>query len=330
MKSKIMPWIGMLISIAFVILLAVLIDPEEVLAALRQASYWYIFPAIGVSLATFFFRGFRFREMLRPMRFFSMVRAYQYIAINYMANNILPARAGEVMLSYVVRTREQIPLGSSLSVTLFGRIFDGLILLIALSVSLQFISSPGWIRTVLLVGFLVFGTAMLFMVWLIFGKADHWTAMRRWSHGFIPGWLEKAFNIGATQLKQFQRGIMPLRSVQLFALVVLASLVNWVFEGLVFYMVGLSFGIEMSLAQWVFVLAIVNLATAIPSAPAGFGTFHGAVVGSLAAMGGGVGVDTAAAYAIVLHATQVVPVTVVGALSYFRLSLKSVSQAELG
>src|SRR5690606_30849698 len=98
MKSKIMPWLGMLISIVFIVLLAFLIDPEEVVRSILKADYWWLVPAVAVSLTSFIFRSYRLQIMLRPIKHFSLRRAYQYISINYMANNVLPARAGEVML----------------------------------------------------------------------------------------------------------------------------------------------------------------------------------------------------------------------------------------
>ena len=84
---------------------------------------------------------------------------------------------------------------------------------------------------------------------------------------------------------------------------------------------------DLSLMNWLFVIALTNLATAIPSAPAGFGTFHGAAVGSLLALGAGISPDAAAAYALVLHASQVLPITSIGAASYFRLSLRGAKSA---
>jgi uncharacterized membrane protein YbhN (UPF0104 family) len=95
----------------------------------------------------------------------------------------------------------------------------------------------------------------------------------------------------------------------------------------VYYLVGQAFNFDLSLVHWLFVIALTNLATAIPSAPAGFGTFHGAAIGSLLALGAGVSPDTAAAFALVLHATQVIPVTTVGALSYFKLSFRNAKSA---
>lgn len=322
MKSKIMPWLGMLISIAFILLLAFIIDPNKVATAIVSAEYWWLIPAVLISLSSFIFRAFRFKIILGPIRKISLRRSYQYIAINYMANNVLPARAGEVMLSYVVRQQEQVPISSSFSVTMLGRILDGLLLLGVLAISLQSISAPGWTSTVLLLGLIAFGGAMTFMLWLIFGKSDHWSTMRQWTYGIIPSWLDKIFHIGANQLKQFRKGVLPLRDYRIFSGVIAASILNWICEGTVYYLVGQAFNFDLSLMNWLFVIALTNLATAIPSAPAGFGTFHGAAVGSLLALGAGISPNAAAAYALILHATQVIPITALGATSYFRLSLR--------
>ena len=326
MKSQIMPYVGMALSLAFIILLVMAIHPDQVWAALIQAEYWWLGPAVLVSLSSFIFRSYRFRVMLRPIKYFSLKRAYQYIAINYMANNVLPARAGEVMLSYVVRKQEQIPLSSSLAVTVLGRAIDGLLLLTLFLFSLQGLDIPSWANKVLLFGFILFGGAMLFLMWLVFGKADHWSVMRGWMHGLVPNWLDKFFHIGATQLKQFRSGIMPIKSLRVAGIVIMTSLVNWICEGTVYYLVGQAFGLELSIINWLFVIALTNLAGAIPSGPAGIGTFEGVAVLGLAVVG--VSTNHATAYALVLHATQVVPITIIGAISYFKMSLTGTKLAE--
>ncbi len=318
MKSKITPILGMALSVAFIILLASSLHLENVLKALSEAAYWWLVPAIAVSLFSFVFRAQRFRKILASLKAFSLGRSYQYITINYMANNVLPARAGEVLLSYVVRQNEGIPVSSSLAVTLLGRVIDGLVLLSILLLTISFLPFPSWVIQILTIGFVVFGLVMAALIWLVIGKDEHLSQVRRFLENLAPAWADKAIAWGITQLQRFREGLLPLRSKRLLAITITNSIFIWLCESLVYFLVGQAFGLVLSPMEWLFLVSLSNLGTSIPSGPAGIGTFHGIVVICL----GLLGVDTnqAAAYAVILHITQVVPVTIIGAISYFKLS----------
>lgn len=318
MKSKLAPILGMALSLIFVILLVLSLHLEKVAAALSQAAYWWLAPAVTISLLSFIFRAQRFRRILQSLKAFSLTRSYQYIAINYMANNVLPARAGEVLLSYVVKQHEGISVSSSLAVTLLGRVIDGLVLLSVLLVTISFLPFPTWVIQILTIGFVIFGLVMASLVWLVVSKDEHLSQARRFLQNLAPAWANKWIDIATKQLQKFRQGLLPLRSKKLLAVTLSNSLIIWLCEGLVYFLVGQAFSLHLSVMGWLFLVSLSNLGTSLPSGPAGIGTFHGIVIISLGLLG--VNPNQAAAYAVVLHITQVLPITLVGAISYFHLS----------
>jgi uncharacterized protein (TIRG00374 family) len=319
-KSRIVRWLGFAISLVAILLLVRSLPIDRVGAALSEADYWWLAPAVGVSLLSFAFRGQRFRLFLLSLSHFSLSRAYRYIAINYMGNNVLPARAGEVLLSYVVRQQEGIAVSSSLAVTVLGRVVDGLLLLLALLAALFFLPFPGWVDQVLAVGMGLFGLALILLLWLVFGRAEHHSRLRRIIHSWSPKRLEKVIWAAAGQIKGFQQGIAALRRPEVVAQALGLSVAIWVCEGLVYWLVGQGVAVHLGLWPWLFVLALANLAASIPSGPASIGTFEGVVIVALGL--NGVAWHDAAAFALLLHVTQVVPITVVGAISYAHLSVR--------
>src|SRR4051794_18736033 len=94
MKKHLIQWLGIGVSLIFVVLLIQHLHIDQVAEAIRQADYWWLLPAVIFSLTSFIFRSARFKLFLDSIKIFSLWRSYQYIAINYMANNVLPARAG--------------------------------------------------------------------------------------------------------------------------------------------------------------------------------------------------------------------------------------------
>jgi uncharacterized protein (TIRG00374 family) len=231
-----------------------------------------------------------------------------------MGNNVLPARAGEFLLSYVVKQREGIALSSSLAVTVLGRVADGLLLLLVLLGSLFFLDFPTWVDEVLAIGLVLFGIAFGGLLWLVFGRADHHSWLKRVIHNVLPSSFERILLLAAQQIKGFQQGISALRRPRVVAEAIALSLAIWVCEGLVFWAVGQSLAIDQNVWRWLFLLALTNLASTIPSGPASIGTFEGVVIVALGLSS--VQWHEAAAYAVLLHVTQVIPVTVIGAISY--------------
>jgi uncharacterized protein (TIRG00374 family) len=325
-KSRLIQWAGIALSLVVIWLLVRSLRIDRVIDALAEADYWWLVPAVAISLTSFIFRAQRFRIFLLPIQHFGLWRAYNYIAINYMGNNVLPARAGEVLLSYVVKKQERIPLSSSLAVTVLGRVGDGLLLLLVLLISFWFLSFPTWVNQVLFIGLVIFGLAMVGLLWLVFGRERHHQKLHRVAQSVTPGRLDVVVSRAVGQLKKFQNGISALRDRRVVLQSVALTLAIWLCEGLVYVTVGQSLSVGESAWQWVFVLAITNLASSIPSGPASIGTFEGVVIVVLGS--GGVPLHQAAAYAVLLHVTQVVPVTLIGAAAYARTSVATANSTQ--
>ncbi len=319
-KSQLFQWVGVFISLAVVALLVRSLHIDQVMTALAEADYWWLVPATVASLVSFAVRAQRFRLLLVPIREFSLWRAYRYIAINYMGNNVLPARAGEVLLSYVVRRQEGIAVSSSLAVTVLGRVVDGVLLLLLLCIAVLLLPFPDWVDRVLLAGLTVFGLALAGLLWLVFGKDDHHRQLLSVIQAVSPQIFERLVRFGTKQIKGFQQGLLALRQRHVAGQGIGLTIFIWICEGLVYYFVGQAVAVDQTIWQWLFVLAITNLAATIPSGPASIGTFEGVVIVALGLSG--VSLHQAAAYALLLHVTQVLPVTLIGALAYAHLSVR--------
>ena len=320
MKKKIGSWLGIAISVLFIVLLVRSLHIDEVKNELRQAQYFWLLPAVVFSLLSFIFRAERFRLILRPLSFFSLKRSYAYIAINYMGNNILPARAGEALLSYVVRQKEGISFSSSLAVTLLGRVVDGLLMLSLLGVTLLFLPFPSWVNTIILFGGVIFGGMFAGLVWLIFGKSQQQRAIQKAVHKLFPHKLQPVLAKLFLLAGHFKNGLLPLRSPKIASKTALFTFLIWSCESVVYACVAQSLGLSFDVVTVLFALALTNLASSVPSGPSSIGTFEGILLLGLGVLH--FGPAQAAAYAVVLHVTQVVPITLIGVVSYARLTLR--------
>jgi uncharacterized protein (TIRG00374 family) len=108
-------WLGIAVSAIFLYIALRGQKLDQVLIALKDAQYWWLIPGIGVYFLAVVARTWRWHYMLRPMKSIPVPRLFPMVVIGYMGNNIYPARAGEVLRSYVLRRSDGIPMSASLT-----------------------------------------------------------------------------------------------------------------------------------------------------------------------------------------------------------------------
>ena len=123
-------WAGVLVSVVTLALLVLLVDRRELWEALRTANYLYLAPAIALYFIGQWFRALRWQYLLSPIASISARRLYPVIIIGYMANNVLPARLGELVRAvYLSRREPEVSIPASIATLSVERLYDGLTLL---------------------------------------------------------------------------------------------------------------------------------------------------------------------------------------------------------
>ncbi|MEP7190046.1 MAG: lysylphosphatidylglycerol synthase transmembrane domain-containing protein, partial [Roseiflexaceae bacterium] len=135
-------WLGVVVSIIFLTLALRGLDFAGFWTTVRQANYWWLIPGIAVYFAAVWARTWRWHYMLRHIKVVSLRRLFPVVVIGYMGNNVYPARAGEVLRSYILKRREGVPVSVSLATVVLERLFDGLVMLLFVFVTLPFAPLP--------------------------------------------------------------------------------------------------------------------------------------------------------------------------------------------
>jgi glycosyltransferase 2 family protein len=300
-------WIGILISALFLTIALRGLDFGHFVEALAGANYWWLIPGVGVYTLTVVVRTWRWRAMLRHLGDVPTRKLFPIVVIGYMGNNVYPARAGEVLRSYVLRRNTGIPMTASLATVVLERIFDGLVMLAFVFVTLPFFPLPEGYRA-LVVGFsLLFGAALAaFMILAAFPQrfsriADailQRTVPQRWRGG-ISGLVER-----------FVVGLQALRSPREMFGIFWTTVLIWLGETLKYWFVMHAFPFEVNFGVLMLMTAVVNLFTTIPSTPGYIGTFDAPGIAVLTQFG--VAQALAAGYTIVLHIALWLPITLLG------------------
>jgi uncharacterized protein (TIRG00374 family) len=310
-------WLGLAVSAIFVYLTARGIHWGEFWVALRSAQYWWLLPGIAVYFGAVWARTWRWHYMLRHMKEIPVGRLFPVVAIGYMGNNIYPARAGEILRSYVLKRNEGVSLSASLATVALERLFDGLVMCVFVFATLPFVPLPPIYRS------LVIGFSGLFFVGLLVFLILATNPLRteRLALALINRVIPARFapRVGELAMK-FLRGLESLRSPREVLMIFVTSVAIWLTETTKYWVVMHAFPFTVSFPVLMLMTAVVNLFTTLPSAPGYVGTFDKPGIEVLKSFG--VAPSLAAAYTIVLHVALWLPITVLGAIYMSRQHIR--------
>jgi len=231
--------------------------------------------------------------------------------IGYMANNVLPFRAGELVRVYVVARHWSHGFWMPLATLVVERVLDGLAVLLILGCLLLVVRVPlalRWTAAAFLVLDLV-GLAALVAIAL---APD---ACRSFIHRLAGRWKPLEDRL-ARIFEVFVRGLAGVRTARHALPIIAWSVLVWVAPALAVWTALLAARLDLPLAAAWAVLAFVGLGVSLPSAPGYIGVFHAAVVLALAMFQ--VSQPVAFGYALLYHAASFVPVTLFGWLLLLR------------
>ncbi|MDE2836211.1 MAG: lysylphosphatidylglycerol synthase transmembrane domain-containing protein [Chloroflexota bacterium] len=335
--------LGLAPAVGFLALLFFLFvrsDYRKWLEALSDANYAWVLPAAITYFASFYFRSLRWRFLLRPFADTTTARLYPVVIVGYMANNLLPLRAGEVVRSYYLSRREQVNTATALATIVVERVFDGVLMLLLLLAGVLFlpfsglpegvrdaVAIPVWAAAVIMAAPFILGLAVIIMAALrpgLFEGMGNGVARR------IPLPMRYRALLRAF-VSRFVGGFAGLHQPGRLAKVAALTLPVWTMEGITYYLIALGFDLDAHLgSHWLLagsmllIISLANLAISVPLSQGGVGPFE--IFAALGLVVLGVGSVDASAYAIVLHAVLLLPVIVVGLLY---LAVRSIPLGEL-
>ncbi len=299
-------WIGLGVSAFFIALLLWRTPFREVMSSLRQANYAWVIPAVAVYLLSVGIRAVRWRFLLRSIRDIHPAGLFPVMMIGYMANNVLPARAGEVVRAYVLGHKYHVSKMAGFGTIAVERLFDGLTLLAMLLGAALVVGVNGVLRDLLLVTLPIFAVALCVFLFVIVSP----TRSRTFASLGVRLLPHRFHDEGERLAHSFLDGLGALRGSGGLAAVVLTSGTAWLLEAVVYALMGHGFGFHLGFAYYVLAVAAGNLAITAPSSQGGVGPFEFFV--RTAITFGGVGAASATAYSFAAHFVILGPATVLG------------------
>lgn len=324
MKAKF--WLGIIISIIFLYLFFRKVDFHGLWDALREVNYLYLIPVLLFNSLGFIIRAERWKYLLNPVKRIGIMSLFSATIIGFAANNLLPARLGEIVRAYVIGRKENISKSSAFATIVVERFFDGLMVILFIFFLLTFFpfsegDTRGRLRGAGIILSLTFIGGILFMVLLKYQTARIIKSIDRFLSPLPERFSEKVLDI----LRSFSDGLGVIRHGRSIVLIFIYSLIIWILSIIAIYSLLPAFAIKgLPLVASMFILVAVSFGVAIPSAPGYVGTFHFACAAGLILLG--VDSNVAKSFALVLWAISVIPITLSGLYLLWRdnLSLKEI------
>ena len=308
--------LGLALSVFFLAWAFRDVSLAELAHQLRRANYVYFALAVLVLTLTFPLRALRWRILLAPGTAGAPLGpVWRATAIGFMANNVLPARAGEVVRAYAASQLVGLPVSTTLASIGIERVFDGLVIIFLLTLGILAPEFPSHSqvagRSVADIAVWTggaFAVILMLFVTMVHAPARALQVVDRAFHRVLP---RRAAEWTVRVLRNLIEGLAILRSPRDTARVLVWSFALWLtnasgywFGFRAFHLLGLPASSTLVLQ------GIVALGVAIPSSPGWFGPFEAASRASLELYG--VNGGAAASFALGLHIGGFIPITAIG------------------
>ena len=329
-KTDLKFWLGIGISLVFMVLLFKDIDFNTLWSVLARVDYRYILLAVVCTFISYFLRAVRWHYLLIPEKRIPLSSLYPATVIGYMANNLLPARLGEFVRAYILAQREGLQTPTVFATLVIDRLFDGFTVMLILLFTLftlhlpqGFSKAESVLRSGGIVSFVLYMSVILFLFLL-----KHQTVRTlAWTAVLLKPFPQKLSDKIIPLLGSFIGGIRISSKGAHIAAVLLSSLAIWVLCIIPVDLVLIGFGIHLPITASMFILVLLVFAVMVPASPGYIGTYHSACFMGLSAFG--TEKSIALSVALVLHGIGFFPVIIAGFYHLWRgkVSLNMVRKA---
>jgi uncharacterized protein (TIRG00374 family) len=280
------------------------VDLEAAWEVLREASPAWVVASIACIAVDVALRALRWRGILAPVARLPLPPVAASLLVGYLANNVLPARLGELVRSHHLGDRTGISRASVLGTVVVERIVDTGVLVAIASAAIVVLSVRGLVASAVLLGLAVTGL-------LVAGLALALVAHRLPFADRVIAAAERRPSVAGAAAR-LRGGLAVAGRPRTMAGAIGWSVAAWAATIVAFAAAGQAIGLELTWGQAALLAAGVSLVTAIPAGPGYVGTFELAAV----QIGQAVGIDADAAFALALlvHAS-ILLVTSVGGVT---------------
>lgn len=327
MRAKGATWLGIVVSVGLVAYIASTFDLRGAIEAMRLADPRWLALATLAYCLQFPLRGLRWSILLAPIKPVGPRTATEVFAVGFLANNVLPARLGDLTRAVVLAKREGLSASSTFSSVVLERVFDGMTVVAFLSAVLWLDPPPSaWVGTVAVVMAALFLGAALTCGMVAWNDRLVLQLARTFLRWLPPRIVERCVGLIERLAQGFHTLKSPSKTLKTLAL----SVVIWGAEVVVYVLAQEALGLSLSPFGLALVMAILTLGLTAPSAPGFFGVYEGLIIAGVGVYG--VTDPEAPAFAMTMHLIHFLPGSLFGLFASWRsgLELEELRKAAAG
>jgi glycosyltransferase 2 family protein len=321
------PWRGAIgLALSALLLWWVFRDVEWALVGrdLRGANIPLVLLSVIVATMVFPLRAMRWRPILDPIApnlpFGPLWRA---TTTGFMANSILPARAGELVRAFVLSRETPVPFSAAFASLVVDRVFDAVVVILMMVLAMF---DPRFPSDTLIGGrpasnyagsgvIVVLGVAIALYA-IVFFPDRLIRIYEVFARRVAPRFEER----GKVMLRSFADGLSILRHPRRFVVVFLWAAALWLTQAVAFWIMFKALGITAPFSAALFLNGVIMFAVALPSTPGYFGPFEAGAVAGLGVYG--VEKSLAVAWSLSYHVLTLIPIVAIGLYYVARSGLR--------
>lgn len=279
----------------------------ELWEEVRELNWRWVAIGVVADVLVYFIQGWRWSLLLMPVTPVSPWSSVGAIYVGLFANEVLPLRAGELIRCFLMARWSRIPMSVTLASALIERIFDGMLLIGGLFISLRYMRHfPLSVGQSRVIGIITTGSVFLAILILVcaalLAVAMYWreqtldalldARMFSWAHVFI----KDLHLIGHSRFLYFSAAVsVPYLLIQIVPI----------------YAVMQAYGFDgVTWAQAGSLMVLLRLGSVVPQAPGNVGLFQ--VLSTLGLTLFGVPRAMARRFTLILWAVVTLPLMIVG------------------
>ena len=291
--------VGVPVGVVFLWLAVRNADLDAVRDTLREADAGRVALAIAAFGVVYLFQAARWRRIAATFTV-RLARFYEMTVSGVAVNNVLPGRLGDFLRARWLALDSGMASGKAFGTVILDRAFDLVVLVGLLIVGIAAVASSTWLAQLAAAGaVVVLGIAGVLLFSRVYiGRRER----DRHERGLVRRLVRDTV----------ERLAEPLGRRHLVIWLGL-SLAAWAIWAVAALLIARSLGIDLSLTEALFVTAVLNLGSAVPSSPGYVGTYEWLGVASLGLLD--IDHESALAFTILVHAAWYVPTTLFGAVA---------------
>lgn len=324
-KKKI---IALLFSLVFLVLIFYKIDFTKLVETFKQFDLKKLWIIVPVYVSTLYLRGVRWKSLLLRNPKYSSLNLGEVFTVGSMLNIFLPARAGDVYRAYYLGSTKEEKKMKLFGSIILERTMDGICVFMILLTAVLLYSKQPWILNLsYLIGTLFIGSFVAFYLIFKFNKVDYICEklihFSRKLPSFISEKLVSLIEKVNIHSNSFIEGFEVLNSMKYTIQAFAMSLIIWMIECYVAFLIINSFHLSLGFAAALFVISLISFSTMIPSTSVFLGPYQYAYILALGIFS--VDKSTALAISTVHQAILMLILSVIGLFYMFKFnfSLKS-------